>query len=120
MKRPGACSRGVIKNPAGRMDFIRVILTDEFYPGKLKASSLRFKRRISMLPELSNRFTAFAGSRLIASGDLVEVATKSKETIDREADVAVLVFDDRTGRPFDVDFRGTHEDVLHRLRGVGE
>ena len=33
---------------------------------------------------------------------------------------SVLIFDDVTGEQIEVDFRGTSEDVLKRLRGVGE
>ena len=56
--------------------------------------------------------TAFEGSRCIASGDLVQVAEKVKEFIDRGEKVSVLIFDDFTSEVIEVDFRGTMEDVL--------
>jgi hypothetical protein len=59
--------------------------------------------------------TAFDGSRCIASGNLVEVIKKIKETIDQEGQGSVLIFDDFTSDIIEVDFRGTTDDVLKRL-----
>ena len=61
------------------------------------------------------RCTAFEGSRCIASGDLVQVAKKVKEFIDRGEQASVLIFDDVTSEVIEVDFRGTMDDVLKRL-----
>src|SRR5262245_897431 len=68
---------------------------------------------MSTLPH--TKCTAFAGPRLIASGELAEVALRSKEAIDRGSDSPVLIFDDATSQPIELDFRGTAEDVLNRL-----
>jgi len=57
--------------------------------------------------------TAFDGARCIASGELAEVALKSKEAIDRGGQV--LIFDDITSEPVELDFRGTANDVVNRL-----
>jgi uncharacterized protein len=59
--------------------------------------------------------TAFAGARCIASGELEQVAVKAKEVIDRSERAPVLIFDDDTSQPIEVDFRGTAADVLSRL-----
>jgi hypothetical protein len=59
--------------------------------------------------------TAFEGTRCIASGELALVALKTKEVIDGGDHAPVLIFDDETSRPIEVDFRGTAEDVLRRL-----
>ncbi len=59
--------------------------------------------------------TAFQGLTRIASGVLPEVALKSKEALERGGD-PVLLFDDETSRPIEVDFRGTAQDVLARLQ----
>jgi uncharacterized protein len=59
--------------------------------------------------------TAFEGSRCIASGDLMQVATKVKEIIDRGEHASVLIFDDFSSELIEVDFRGIMEDVLKRL-----
>ena len=62
------------------------------------------------------RCTAFEGSRCIASGELRDVALKAKEVVDRGEYAPVLIFDDETAEPVEVDFRGTPGDVLSRLR----
>jgi hypothetical protein len=59
--------------------------------------------------------TAFEGARRIASGELREVALKTKRVIDRGERAAVLIFDDATSELIEIDFRGAAEDVLKRL-----
>jgi hypothetical protein len=59
--------------------------------------------------------TAFAGTRCIASGPLEHVAAKAKEVIDQGERAPVLIFDDGTSQPVEVDFRGAAADVLGRL-----
>ena len=59
--------------------------------------------------------TAFVGSRRIASGGLEEVAWKAKEAMDQDRWAQVLIFDDITSEPIEVDLRGTPEDVRRRL-----
>ncbi len=69
------------------------------------------------------RCTAFEGSRRIASGELMEVARRTKEILDRGGHEPVLIFDDVTSEQIELDFRGTAEDVLKRLaetRSEGE
>jgi hypothetical protein len=63
-------------------------------------------------------YTAFEGPRRIAAGELSEVARKSKEIIDRPDHGPVLIFDDATGETIEVDFRGSAEDVLERIKGT--
>lgn len=57
--------------------------------------------------------TAFQGLKRIASGLLPDVASKAKEVVDQGGDV--LILDDATSRPIEVDFRGTLRDVVERL-----
>lgn len=61
--------------------------------------------------------TAFEGTRMIATGDLAHVAAETKRVLDRGEKAPVLIFDDATAEPVEVDFRGTVEDVLERLPG---
>lgn len=68
-----------------------------------------------MHPNQSQTCTAFDGHRLIASGPLREVAAATKQAIDAGAQGPVLVFDDQTSLPVEIDFRGTVDDVLTRL-----
>jgi len=68
-----------------------------------------------MEPKNQPRCTAFEGTRRIASGELATVALAAKGATVRGA--SVLIFDDDTGEPIEVDFRGTPNDVLARLAG---
>ncbi|WP_105425766.1 DUF2239 family protein [Neorhizobium tomejilense] len=56
-------------------------------------------------------WTAFRGETRIAGGSPVEVVTAIKAGGHESA----LVFDDATGKPVDLDLRGTLEDCLGRL-----
>jgi uncharacterized protein len=58
---------------------------------------------------------AFKGPRCIASGSLPEVARKVKETLGDIPQGLVLIFDESTSEPIELDFRGTVKDVLKRL-----
>ena len=59
--------------------------------------------------------TAFAGHRRLASGRLSEVALAVRAA-SREHNLApILIFDDATGRSFDIDTRGSEAEVLARL-----
>ncbi len=58
---------------------------------------------------------AFEGYRRIASGDMARVAEKTKAVIDRGEKAAILVVNDVTSEPIELDFRGSLEDVLGRL-----
>lgn len=59
--------------------------------------------------------TAFLGTERIASGDLREVAAAAKTRIDRGDLAPLLIFDDATSEPVELDLRGTLKDVLDRL-----
>lgn len=60
--------------------------------------------------------TAFEGCRRIASGPLPEVAAQTKRVLDETPQASVLIFDDATAEQIEVDFRGSVEDVLMRLK----
>ena len=68
-----------------------------------------------MSPDPYSACIAFEGDRRIASGDLREVARAAKQTLDRRDDASILVFDDATSGPIEIDFRGSVEEVLARL-----
>jgi uncharacterized protein len=59
--------------------------------------------------------TAFEGFRRIASGELAQVALKTKKVIDRGEKGPILIFDDVTGEQLELDFRGTGSDVVNRI-----
>ena len=59
--------------------------------------------------------TAFQGTTRIASGPLTEVAAKVKRIVDTAEPSTILIFDDVTAEPVEVDLRGSVEDVVARL-----
>jgi hypothetical protein len=59
--------------------------------------------------------TAFVGDRRLASGPLAEVALAVKRAAESGGTVPILVFDDATSRPVDLDLRGSEAEVLARL-----
>lgn len=61
------------------------------------------------------RCIAFEGTRRIAAGELHQVALKTKEVVDRGERAPVLIFDESTSEPIEVDFRGTAQEVFERL-----
>jgi len=58
---------------------------------------------------------AFDGSTQLAFGPLHEVVVAAKAATDRGTTHAVLIFDDLTSHPLEVDLRGSVVDVLARL-----
>src|SRR6202051_4857574 len=60
-------------------------------------------------------FTAFVGSRRLASGPLDQVALAAKKAVDRGTQQPVLIYNDRTGRAIDIDSRGSDPETLGRL-----
>jgi hypothetical protein len=69
---------------------------------------------------LSAAYIAFDGERRVASGDLHAVARDAKQALDQHKEASVLIFDDLTSEPVDLDFRGSLEDVLARLPAPGD
>jgi hypothetical protein len=61
-------------------------------------------------------FTAFAGQRLLATGELRSVVIRAKQHVDEGGPDNVLMFDDLTGQQVDFDLSGTTEAALERLR----
>lgn len=70
------------------------------------------------IPQAS--YCAFAGSQRIASGALSAVARRAMEILSQETDMALLVFDDATGKPIEIDWRGTPDDVASRLEQTAD
>ena len=58
--------------------------------------------------------TAFIETHKLASGPLPDVAGKAKKVVDAIDTVDVVIFDDATSAPVDVDYRGTVDDVVQR------
>lgn len=64
---------------------------------------------------LSRPCTAFAGTRKIAKGALVDVALAVRSLGASLNDAAILVIDDASGAVLDLDLRGSTADVIDRL-----
>lgn len=59
-------------------------------------------------------FTAFAGHRALAAGDLATVASSVKQALDGGEPDPILVFDDSTGAQVDLDLHGSLDEVEAR------
>jgi hypothetical protein len=59
-------------------------------------------------------FTAFEGRRRLRSGPLHEVALAVKQA-EQRASERVAIFSDATGRPIDLDLRGSDDEIVARL-----
>lgn len=64
---------------------------------------------------LTRPCTVFEGPRRLASGPLAEVAPQFKRAVERGGE-SVFLFDDANGRAFDIDIRGTADEMLVRLK----
>ncbi|MEO7085437.1 MAG: DUF2239 family protein [Gemmatimonadaceae bacterium] len=64
---------------------------------------------------LTGSYTAFEGFTRIASGSLAEVALAAKQALNRPATVPVLIYDDGTGRPVDIDPTVSDDELIARL-----
>jgi hypothetical protein len=62
-------------------------------------------------------FTAFAAGSRIGGGSLAEAAQAAKIAYDA-GEPHLLIFDDQTGRPVELDLRGSADDVTRRLPPV--
>lgn len=62
-------------------------------------------------------FTAFEGQRRLASGPITEVALAIKGAT-RPVASPIAIFSDATGRPIDLDLRGSNAEVLARLTAM--
>jgi hypothetical protein len=59
-------------------------------------------------------FTAFEGQRRLLSGTLAEVALALKRA-GRPTSAPILIFSDSSGRPIDLDLRGSDGEIIARL-----
>ena len=59
--------------------------------------------------------TAFEGPRVFARGPLRDIALNLNGRDSISTPPAVLIFDDRSGQPIDIDTRGTPAEILQRL-----
>lgn len=68
---------------------------------------------------MADQWTAFHGDRCVAAGTLIDVARTAKSIADSEPGASVLVLNDETGRPTDLNLQGNMADVIARLSTSG-
>lgn len=73
-----------------------------------------------MVAVQSRKCIAFDQLKRVASGSLTEVARDVKEYLKKHPKAAVLIFDETTSEPVEVDFRGSVDAVLKRLEPTEE
>lgn len=62
---------------------------------------------------------AFAAGTCIAKGPIIDVAVAVKELLMSDPSANVLVFDQTTSNPVELDLRGEVDDVIERLQKAG-
>lgn len=71
-----------------------------------------------MEPRSDRHYTAFADTKKIASGEVLDVALKVKKFLKNETKAQILIFDDVTSNQVEIDFRGTAENLTRRLEAL--
>lgn len=66
---------------------------------------------------MTENFTAFEGQRRLASGPIGEIALAIKGAT-RPSASPIAIFSDASGRPIDLDLRGSNAEVLARLAAI--
>ncbi len=61
-------------------------------------------------------YAAFESHKLIARGPLEKVALETRKRLRQNGEFPILIFSELTGRPVDIDLRGSESDVIARLR----
>ena len=65
-----------------------------------------------MYTQIAEQAIAFDGQKLLAKGEMREVARKVKAHVDKKSDASILIFDAVTSRIVELDLRGEAADVL--------
>jgi uncharacterized protein len=68
-----------------------------------------------MVDKTRPHFTAFMGPQRLAAGPLAEVALAVMKASRRPAAPPIIIFSDATGRPLDLDLRGSEREIIARL-----
>jgi uncharacterized protein len=69
-------------------------------------------------PAMTETYTAFQGQRLLTAGSLAEIA-RAIRRVEHDDARPLVIFSDASGRPIDLDLRGTDAEVLARLPNAG-
>ena len=93
-------------------NFTRTIFQSDIHPGNIHQTAKYLRRTCEMK---TNTYTCFDGNRRMATGSLDSIALVFKRAIEGGAVGSVLIFDDDTGRSYDIDIRGSDEEVVARV-----
>jgi uncharacterized protein len=63
----------------------------------------------------ATNYVAFADSHCLAGGELTSVVKQAKIALDINPQSTIFIFNDLTSELFEIDFRGTLDEVLERL-----
>jgi hypothetical protein len=88
-----------------------VILTFQFIRVNLELEEIQVRPMQTTRPQ----FTAFTGQQRLVTGPLADVALAVMKASRKAASAPIVIFDDATGRPIDLDLRGTERDIVARL-----
>jgi hypothetical protein len=86
---------------------------DKLYPGNKKLRQAA--TGLATMSDQTSYFTAFEGQRRIASGPLADVALAVKHA-ETGTNAPIAIYSDATGRPIDLDLRGSDDEIAARLR----
>lgn len=73
-----------------------------------------------MKPQIDRSYTAFVDTKMVASGNVMDVALKVKKYLKDDNKASVLIFDDLTSAQIDLDLRGTTDATIRRLEKLLE
>src|SRR5215813_11034346 len=91
------------------------------YPGDIDITIYPDKYNVTkagvfpMVDSPRPHFTAFMGPQRLAAGPLAKVAIAVMQASQKAAAPPIIIFNDATGQPIDLDLRGTEHDVVARL-----
>jgi hypothetical protein len=89
-----------------------MILTRKFI--RVNIADRKF-RIIRMIQTPHPGFTAFLGQQRLATGPLADIAVAVMKASRKPTTAPIVIFDDATGRPIDLDLRGSEQDIVARL-----
>jgi len=73
-----------------------------------------------MRPTRETECTAFSGTQKIARGNVVDVIPAVKAFFEKSGESPVLLFDNTTSAPIEIDFRGSTEEILSNIANFSE
>lgn len=73
-----------------------------------------------MYTDIKRHCTAFQKHKRVARGTVLEVASAVKKYLEKKSDGEVLIFDDLSSAPVEIDLRGSAREVVKRLQEAAD